>query len=953
MKPQTLSPAERRALIEQAELRYGLAPGSGYAGGGYSGGGQRSYPQDLAPRQRSSGGFGGPGDTAAVQDMDAAVEQCWTLYRCLVLLADAHSSLTGKLYRGSGDTEQEVATGAAADLLSFVNPHWDPAMLWGMTSMAMDVSPQGCFWILDAIDGQGRPGEIWWTPPGSVRPVRGDAKKDKPEDWYISHYEVKVPGGSGRPKRFDRERVVWIRTPSPFNEFSALSPVRAALQSAGLALSSLHANKMLFETGMTGAGYVVPTENITWSDEQRADVAQMFASTVKGRAGWHRVLVANRRDFEVKDLKALSPRDLQFAQMMALTESQICQGMGVPEPLLKPTDSTFTNAREARRTFWENSVIPRASRIASAITSQLLDVHFAGEAERFAFDYSTVPELQADAAAKWSLAKDQLASMLDLARQVVSGLVSRDGALQAAAYYVGAPEALALAMIPDPTQADGGGGVVTIDLPPLTDLRLLLSGVAEGAVSRASAIAILEAKTGSRPVAEAIVADAGTGIRSTPLSTLQFARELVVGVTAGQLPRQSAAALLAEALGDGGKAVAVLADAAPQALPAPADDGAGGTAATEEGGGGDAAGTGAAVDPAASRGHGGRRETEVIVYRAGQGYRLRGPAEGAEGRQGGEGDADGAGAVDSAGEAAVEGGSREVEEDDLPASPFRQDDVRAYGSEAHQRAWADEVKVIEGRLGRIRAIAERVLSDHLRDAVAGMEGLTEARLEAIVTTTVADLADLSREDLDALAGELAGEVISRASRPRWIERGAEAMERGLRDLAEDVGAKTLSGLGVDGALDLADDSPMTAALRRRAQRFAESTANTSWLQVGDRLARGVRDGKGLKDLAGSLKDLGEQWQGSRAEMIAWTETHSASQTVATEAARHSGVVKGRRWLTSLDDRVRDSHRDAHGQEVGLDEPFIVGGNACEAPGECGAPEEDIQCRCVQQFVLED
>ncbi len=279
--------------------------------------------------------------------------------------------------------------------------------------------------------------------------------------------------------------------------------------------------------------------------------------------------------------------------------------------------------------------------------------------------------------------------------------------------------------------------------------------------------------------------------------------------------------------------------------------------------------------------------------------------------------------------------------------------MRAYGSDAHRRAWADDVERIESRLARIRTIAERVLSDHAKDALAGLEGLTEARLEAIVTTTVADLADLSREDLDALAAELSGVVISRASRPRWIVRGAEAMEKGLRTLAEGVGSETLAGLGVEAALDLADDSPTTAALRRRAQRFAESTANTSWLQVGDRLARGVRDGLGLKDLAGSLKDLGDEWQGGRAEMVAWTETHGASQAVALEAARQSGVVRGRMCLTSLDDQVRSSHRDAHGQEVGLDEPFLVGGDACEGPGDCGVPEEDIRCRCVQQWVLED
>jgi hypothetical protein len=100
------------------------------------------------------------------------------------------------------------------------------------------------------------------------------------------------------------------------------------------------------------------------------------------------------------------------------------------------------------------------------------------------------------------------------------------------------------------------------------------------------------------------------------------------------------------------------------------------------------------------------------------------------------------------------------------------------------------------------------------------------------------------------------------ARRRWIERGTEAMQGGLQDLAEEVGAATLADLGVDTALDLVDDSPMGVALRHRAQRFAESTANTSWLRVGDTLARGVRDGKRLKDLAASLKDLDGQWQGS-------------------------------------------------------------------------------------------
>jgi hypothetical protein len=63
MKPQTLSPAERRALIEQAELRYGLAPGSGYAGGsGVAGGfgsGLGGFSVSLGSQGSIARGLGG------------------------------------------------------------------------------------------------------------------------------------------------------------------------------------------------------------------------------------------------------------------------------------------------------------------------------------------------------------------------------------------------------------------------------------------------------------------------------------------------------------------------------------------------------------------------------------------------------------------------------------------------------------------------------------------------------------------------------------------------------------------------------------------------------------------------------------------------------------------------------------------------------------------------------
>ena len=50
-----------------------------------------------------------------------------------------------------------------------------------------------------------------------------------------------------------------------------------------------------------------------------------------------------------------------------------------------------------------------------------------------------------------------------------------------------------------------------------------------------------------------------------------------------------------------------------------------------------------------------------------------------------------------------------------------------------------------------------------------------------------------------------------------------------------------------------------------------------------------------------------------------------------------------------DDRVRESHRDAHGQTVALDDDFDVGGATGPMPGNLGAAEEDINCRCTVRY----
>ncbi|ORX22484.1 phage portal protein [Thermoanaerobacterium sp. PSU-2] len=94
--------------------------------------------------------------------------------------------------------------------------------------------------------------------------------------------------------------------------------------------------------------------------------------------------------------------------------------------------------------------------------------------------------------------------------------------------------------------------------------------------------------------------------------------------------------------------------------------------------------------------------------------------------------------------------------------------------------------------------------------------------------------------------------------------------------------------------------------------------------------------------------------GYRAERIARTETVPAANAGALEGYRQTGLVSRKTWLTAEDERVREWHQEADGQTVGIDEPFIVGGEELDFPGDPnGSAENIIQCRCTVIPVIDE
>lgn len=71
-----------------------------------------------------------------------------------------------------------------------------------------------------------------------------------------------------------------------------------------------------------------------------------------------------------------------------------------------------------------------------------------------------------------------------------------------------------------------------------------------------------------------------------------------------------------------------------------------------------------------------------------------------------------------------------------------------------------------------------------------------------------------------------------------------------------------------------------------------------------------------------------------------------------EGYRQNEAVTGKGWMCSFLEDSRDAHMAADGQEVGIDEDFIVGGERLAYPGDDrGSASNTIECKCATYPVV--
>lgn len=260
-----------------------------------------------------------------------------------------------------------------------------------------------------------------------------------------------------------------------------------------------------------------------------------------------------------------------------------------------------------------------------------------------------------------------------------------------------------------------------------------------------------------------------------------------------------------------------------------------------------------------------------------------------------------------------------------PMPPRRLTRAVAFGSPEHERLWRLFARRAEPHERKVAAVTTELLQRQRTAVLARLNG-----------RTARNAAEVHEDPFD---------------KNSWIKKFRVAMRPVLRLIVQDSGQAALDDLALSTAFDLSDPN-VIRFLEGRAQRFAREVNETTWTQLKASLGEGISAGESIDTLSARVETVMEGRIQSASTTIARTETVTASNGGTLLSWEQSGVVQSKTWLSALDDRTRDDHIEAHGQTVGLDEDFDVGGDSGPAPGQMGSAENDINCRCSMVAGIE-
>ena len=188
----------------------------------------------------------------------------------------------------------------------------------------------------------------------------------------------------------------------------------------------------------------------------------------------------------------------------------------------------------------------------------------------------------------------------------------------------------------------------------------------------------------------------------------------------------------------------------------------------------------------------------------------------------------------------------------------------------------------------------------------------------------------------------AKDQVSQVYSPEEVARIARKKGIEVADFNQEIADRNLKRVA---GVDIYQDQPWLAGevslFTEQNVNLIQSIPDTAFSQVEDVVNRAIQQGLRAEDIEDEIEERFDVSE-SRARLIARDQVNKLNGQITMLRQTDLGVEKYI-WRTSLDERVRDSHREKEGKVFRWDDP----------PEDTGHPGEDIQCRCTAEAVLDD
>jgi HK97 family phage portal protein len=240
-----------------------------------------------------------------------------------------------------------------------------------------------------------------------------------------------IPSGTGMPAGFEyrvgSRKVPYPADPNtgqsvirhmrlfhPTDDWYGMSPFEAAAKAIDQHNEATNWLQRLLQNSARPSGAIIVPPNTALSDKQFATLKKSVEETYSGSDNAGRpMLLEGGMDWKAM---GFSPLDMEILKLKDSAARDISLAFGVPPLLLNiPGDTTYANYKEARRGFYEDTIVPLCEYIADEYNAWLPEALKGGTLE---LDKDAIPALADRRTERWEMANTSDELTVDEARAI-------------------------------------------------------------------------------------------------------------------------------------------------------------------------------------------------------------------------------------------------------------------------------------------------------------------------------------------------------------------------------------------------------------------------------------------------------------------------------------------------------------------------------------------------------